>query len=308
MERVASEHAAPSEASENVLRERRRFYTQLEFDRRYLQRLLEPPVTFRKKVDMVMRRAGRQLRRAYCREVPNHQNSGLPLARQSSSEASEDESERTGSSDKREPSRRRCSLIPSFLLGIFPFINIMRAYDLRSGLPNDIICGFTVGIMNIPQGMAYAMLATLPPVYGLYCSLFAPLFYFFFGTSRHLAMGFSSISVVPFLAERKPQLMAIPRSFIGTIAIVSLLVGGSLDRTIAALHTPNNTSDLLNNITKNSPTVEEETAIRVALGSALGMAVGLTQVCTQVFLILLPISPPDTVFTRELHRVGHHNV
>uniref|UniRef100_A0A0X3NK04 Prestin n=1 Tax=Schistocephalus solidus TaxID=70667 RepID=A0A0X3NK04_SCHSO len=110
----------------------------------------------------------------------------------------------------------------------------------------------TVRYLFFPSaGMAYAMLATLPPVYGLYCSLFAPLFYFFFGTSRHLAMG--------------------------TIAIVSLLVGGSLDRTIAALHTPNNTSDLLNNITKNSPTVEEETAIRVALGSALGMAVGLTQ-------------------------------
>ncbi|VDN09291.1 unnamed protein product [Dibothriocephalus latus] len=211
---MASEHDTSSEVTKNVLRERRHFYTQSEFDRQYFHRPPQPPATFRGKMDMVVRRTGRQLRRAYCLEVPSHQNSDLPLVRQSSSEASEEESESTDSAAKNAASRRSCSLVSSFFLRIFPFINILRAYDLRSGLPSDIICGFTVGIMNIPQGMAYAMLATLPPVYGLYCSLFAPFFYFFLGTSRHLAMG--------------------------TIAIVSLLVGGSLDRAVAALYTYQN--------------------------------------------------------------------
>ncbi|BHF61543.1 hypothetical protein SprV_0100451800 [Sparganum proliferum] len=247
---MAAEHGASSEAGENLLRERRLFYSQPDFDRQYLRRPPESATTFRRTVGIAMRRAGRQLRRVYCREVPDHRTSGLPLAEQSSSEA-EGESQGPDSADKREVSRRGCSFLSSFFLGIFPFINIMRSYDLRSGLPSDIICGFTVGIMNIPQGMAYAMLATLPPVYGLYCSLFAPLFYFFFGTSRHLAMG--------------------------TIAIVSLLVGGSLDRTIASLHTQKNTSVAAVNTTWNSLTVEDETAIRIALGSAIGMAVGLIQ-------------------------------
>lgn len=43
--------------------------------------------------------------------------------------------------------------------------------------------------ISISLGMAYAMLATLPAVYGLYSSIFAPFFYFFLGTSRHLSMG-----------------------------------------------------------------------------------------------------------------------
>ncbi|XP_041357463.1 sulfate transporter-like [Gigantopelta aegis] len=87
--------------------------------------------------------------------------------------------------------RKTCSqrALKKTFLNNFPFLSIMRGYHVLQDLPNDIISGFTVGIMQIPQGMAYASLATLPPVCGLYTSVFAPFVYFFFGSSKHISMG-----------------------------------------------------------------------------------------------------------------------
>lgn len=51
------------------------------------------------------------------------------------------------------------------------------------------MAGLTVGIILIPQGMAYAMIAGLPPVYGLYASLVPVLMYVVLGTSRQVAVG-----------------------------------------------------------------------------------------------------------------------
>ena len=42
--------------------------------------------------------------------------------------------------------------LKAFLYKLFPFVNILRKYDVKSDLPNDIIAGLTVGIMQIPQG------------------------------------------------------------------------------------------------------------------------------------------------------------
>ncbi|XP_052780463.1 prestin-like isoform X2 [Mya arenaria] len=79
--------------------------------------------------------------------------------------------------------------IKQFFLGLFPFIHIMKNYNIRENITGDIVSGLTVGIMHIPQGMAYGMLTTLPPVYGLYMSFFPVLLYFLFGSSKHVSMG-----------------------------------------------------------------------------------------------------------------------
>lgn len=59
----------------------------------------------------------------------------------------------------------------------------------QKNLKDDLIAGLTVGVMLIPQGMAYAMIAGLPPIYGLYASTLPLVIYALLGTSRQLAVG-----------------------------------------------------------------------------------------------------------------------
>ena len=69
-----------------------------------------------------------------------------------------------------------------------PFLDWIKTYD-KSQFLGDLPAGLTVGIMLIPQGMAYAMIAGLPEEYGLYAALVPQVMYAFLGTSRQLAVG-----------------------------------------------------------------------------------------------------------------------
>ena len=71
---------------------------------------------------------------------------------------------------------------------VLPIIRWLPTYN-QSWLRYDIIAGFALAAGSIPLGMAYATLAGLPPQYGLYASIIAPLVYFFFATSRQAVVG-----------------------------------------------------------------------------------------------------------------------
>ncbi len=69
-----------------------------------------------------------------------------------------------------------------------PLLQGFKNYS-KTDFLKDLIAGLTVGVVVIPQGMAYAMIAGMPPVYGLYASIFPVLMYMLLGTSKNVAIG-----------------------------------------------------------------------------------------------------------------------
>ena len=74
------------------------------------------------------------------------------------------------------------------LKAFIPSVSWLKNYS-KDQLKGDLSAGLTVGVMLIPQGMAYAMIAGLPPIYGLYASTLPLIIYALLGTSRQLAVG-----------------------------------------------------------------------------------------------------------------------
>uniref|UniRef100_A0A4W5K2Z6 Solute carrier family 26 member 4 n=1 Tax=Hucho hucho TaxID=62062 RepID=A0A4W5K2Z6_9TELE len=74
-------------------------------------------------------------------------------------------------------------------LSLFPVIDWLSRYPIREWLPSDVISGVSTGLVCSLQGLAYAMLVSVAPVYGLYSAFFPILTYFLLGTSRHISVG-----------------------------------------------------------------------------------------------------------------------
>uniref|UniRef100_A0A452RW03 Solute carrier family 26 member 6 n=1 Tax=Ursus americanus TaxID=9643 RepID=A0A452RW03_URSAM len=125
-----------------------------------------------------------------------------------------------------------------------PVLAWLPRYSLRDWLLGDLLAGLSVAIMQLPQGLAYALLAGLPPVFGLYSSFYPVFIYFLFGTSRHIS--------------------------VGTFAVMSVMVG-SVTESLA----PDE-----NFLQGANSTVDEAArdGVRVQLASTLSVLVGLFQV------------------------------
>ncbi|XP_067131201.1 sulfate transporter-like isoform X2 [Centruroides vittatus] len=90
----------------------------------------------------------------------------------------------------------KCSPV-TCIYSVFPLLYWLPRYPLKKYLLSDIMTGFILAVLQIPQGMAYALLARVEPVYGLYVSFFPVMVYFLMGTSRHVSIGtFSVISIM----------------------------------------------------------------------------------------------------------------
>ena len=89
----------------------------------------------------------------------------------------------------------------------FPILDWGRSYD-RPALTSDLLAAVIVTIMLIPQSLAYAMLAGLPPVVGLYASILPLFAYALFGTSRTLAVG--PVAVVSLMTASAVGAIATP--------------------------------------------------------------------------------------------------
>jgi sulfate permease, SulP family len=74
------------------------------------------------------------------------------------------------------------------LENFLPAYRWLRNYK-RSYLASDLLSALIVTAMLVPQGMAYALLAGLPTIYGLYASTIPAIVYALFGTSRHMPVG-----------------------------------------------------------------------------------------------------------------------
>jgi len=112
-------------------------------------------------------------------------------------------------------------------------MNLKKSIPILEWLPNykasslkgDLIAGITVGIVLIPQGIAYALIAGLPPIYGLYCALLPQLVYTIFGSSRQVSVG--PVAMDSLIVATGVSTVAVvgSESYIGIAILLALMVG-----------------------------------------------------------------------------------
>ena len=110
------------------------------------------------------------------------------------------------------------------LAKFFPFLCWFKNYNLGV-LKMDALAGLTVALVLIPQSMAYAQLAGLPPYYGLYASFLPPMIAALFGSSPQLATGPVAVVSLITAASLGPLATAGSEGYISYAILLALMVG-----------------------------------------------------------------------------------
>ncbi|MDH4040830.1 MAG: SulP family inorganic anion transporter [Gammaproteobacteria bacterium] len=95
----------------------------------------------------------------------------------------------------------------------------------RALLPGDIGAGIIVALLMVPQGMAYAIVAGLPPIAGLYASILPPLAYALFGTSMTQSVGPQAITALLVAGVLAPLALPASPEYVLLAARLALLTG-----------------------------------------------------------------------------------
>ncbi|NXR12887.1 S26A6 protein, partial [Semnornis frantzii] len=156
------------------------------------------------------------------------------------------------------------STAKSLIFRFLPFLRWLPRYPVKDWLLGDIASGFSVGIMHLPQGLAYALLAGLPPVTGLYSSFYPVFLYFFFGTSRH-----NSVEDLVLTLGSMPTPFLSP----GPFAVISVMIGSLTESLLPS----ENFQESINgsNVTINEA---QRDAARVELVATITVLTGIFQV------------------------------
>lgn len=89
--------------------------------------------------------------------------------------------------------KKHCVCTPekakSKILGFAPILKWLPRYQVREWLLGDVMSGLIVGVLLVPQSIAYSLLASQDPIYGLYTSFFSSIIYALLGTSKHISVG-----------------------------------------------------------------------------------------------------------------------
>jgi SulP family sulfate permease len=129
------------------------------------------------------------------------------------------------------PPRRRSSTLPPWLLTLFPFLRWWPRVTLGS-LKVDLLAGLTGAVVVLPQGVAFATIAGMPPEYGLYAGIVPAIIAALWGSSWHLVSGpttaasivlFSSLSV--FAEPRSADYVRLALTLTLMVGVLELAMG-----------------------------------------------------------------------------------
>jgi len=114
--------------------------------------------------------------------------------------------------------------IPSLLRSYLPILEWGPKYNQKT-LINDMVVALIVAIMLVPQSLAYAQLAGLPPEVGLYASMAPLILYAVFGTSRALSVGPVAVTSLMTLAAIAPIAAQGTPEYLAAAMVLALLTG-----------------------------------------------------------------------------------
>ncbi|NXD76381.1 S26A2 protein, partial [Halcyon senegalensis] len=146
--------------------------------------------------------------------------------------------------------------ITAFFCRLFPVLDWLPRYNVKTQLLGDVISGLLVGIVAIPQSISYSLLANQDPIYGIYTNFFCNIIYVAMATSRH--------------------------NSVGSFGVLCLMIGQSVNRhlQLAGYTNDNVGSSLVGNSTSfsNRTDVCDRSCYAITVALSLSFLVGLYQI------------------------------